>query len=521
MSVSKMRKRGSFLWVGFGLIVLGLCLISSGPAAAAPKGKVVVLSTAPFSMVGGDCHTIKSATAQGIKALLYDGLVTAGKDGEIEPALAKSWKIGPDWSSITFNLDETAKFHNGEPVTAEDVKFSIERAMKPEMKFNLAGEVKRKIESIEVKDKHTVILHLKEPYPAFFFRTNAFLGIVPKKYVEQVGDKEFAQKPIGAGPYKLVGFKQDVWMEVEAVADHYRKVPNVKTVLYKVVREPATRVAMMKTGEADISQLSITSIKDIEKDPNLTLIYSKEAWPASIMFYDLAHKDRKSPFHDPRVRQAVSYGINRKAISEKVMHGATTPWGDILAPYHPGFDPNIKPDPYDPEKAKALLKEAGYPNGFETTISCMPPHKIHAEAAAASLRSIGIRTKVNAPELMTFIRYTFGKKLSGLGIYPAPFWSGITHPGVSLESFLSSQNKFSYYSPPEVDAALFKLSAAIDEKDIADQARALSKLYRDLRIRAILWAFNYPYALGPRIKKWENTGGCSYPTRLEFLELKN
>jgi len=177
-----------------------------------------------------------------------------------------------------------------------------------------------------------------------------------------VGDAEFAKHPIGAGPFKWTDYQQDVYVNVEAVEDHYRRVPQVKTLNCKFLTEGSTIIAMFKSGEADVVQIPFWNYPEVRNDPKLRTIWSKFTFGPSLIFYDLAFPSEPSPFHDVRVRRAASYAINRKAICEKVLHGAAEPWGDIFAPYQPGCDPNLKPTPYDPEKAKALLREAGYAN---------------------------------------------------------------------------------------------------------------------------------------------------------------
>jgi peptide/nickel transport system substrate-binding protein len=191
-----------------------------------------------------------------------------------------------------------------------------------------------------------------------------------------------------------------------------------------------------------------------------------------------------------------------------------------LAPYNAGFDPNIKPTPYNPEKAKALLKAAGYPKGFDTTITTSPAAKTETEAIAASLRKVGIRAKVIAPEAGIWARSVMGKKARGLGRHPGPWWVGRSHPAVALESHLSSKSPWTFHVTPEIDAALVDLGNFMDQKEVSARAKALSKMYRETLIRAPLWTQNVPYGLGPRVKYWEPVSGWVFMAGLEFLELK-
>jgi len=346
--MSKMKKMSRPLVIGVMILGIGLFLTLPGTAQAAPRGKVTIATSGDAGMRGGDPHTCTGARGLTIISLLHEKLVMKDSKGLLQPALAKKWEVGPNWSYIKFYLDDRAKFHDGTPVTAEDVKYSFDRARRPELKFNFGGELRRKLDRVEIVDKHTVIVHNKSAFPALFDRCAEYIGIVPKHYVEKVGDAGFAKNPIGAGPFRFVDYKQDVFYKVEAFTDHYRKVPNVKTVVYTNVQEDMTRISQLKTGEVDIVKLPYATFWQVAKDPNIRIQFSKFAYLATLAFYDLPFPKEPSPFHDIRVRKATSLAINRELICKKVMHGLDTPWGDMLAPYHAGYDPGIKPPPYDP-----------------------------------------------------------------------------------------------------------------------------------------------------------------------------
>ncbi len=191
---------------------------------------------------------------------------------------------------------------------------------------------------------------------------------------------------------------------------------------------------------------------------------SKYTYLRTLAFYDLAFPEEKSPFLDLRVRQAAAYAIDYKGITQNVMHGTGEPYGDILPPYATGYDPSIKPWPYDPEKAKALLKEAGYPNGFDTMITSDEPVKDETVAIAASLAKVGIRAKVNIPEHGIWTREIHEKKLRGLGSHPGPWWSGYSHPGLALDSHLGETSPWVFYNKPEIAKDVSKLLLMTDEK---------------------------------------------------------
>jgi peptide/nickel transport system substrate-binding protein len=261
----------------------------------------------------------------------------------------------------------------------------------------------------------------------------------------------------------------------------------------------------------------------VKNNLELKIIWSKFTFAPTLLFCDLAFPNESSPFHDARVRRAASYAINRKVICEKVLHGAAEPWGDIFAPYEPGYNPDLKPDPYDPEKAKALLKEAGYPNGFDTTFTYGFPiiDKIQIQAVAADLARVGIRAKLVELEAGTFMGNWREKKFRGLTSGSTAYWGGISHPGVALESFVSSGSYWTYFTTPQIDEAWKKLSALTDEKAIVVQARELSRIWHKSEIRSILWAIHRPFGISPKVKSYKAVPGVVQVTGLEFLELKD
>jgi peptide/nickel transport system substrate-binding protein len=237
-----------------------------------------------------------------------------------------------------------------------------------------------------------------------------------------------------------------------------------------------------------------------------------------LAYYDLPFPEEKSPFLDIRVRKAASLAINRKMICEKVLRGLNIPWGDILAPYNLGYDPSLKPEPYDPEKARALLKEAGYPDGFDTQLVSGPATKLEAQAMAANLTKVGIRAKLNVPEAGIWSRMVRERKVRGLGRHPGPWWAARSHPA-SAWSHLDSKYPWCFYNTPKIDKDLAELETLTDKDAIAAKARAMSKEYRESYIRAPLWSCNVPFGLRKRVKYWKQTPGLIHGVNFEYLEL--
>src|SRR5437879_2895739 len=274
---------------------------------------------------------------------MHDALVKPMPGNLMTPSLAESWTVSPDQRTYEFKLREGLKFHNGDPFTAEDVKFSFHRTKGTKI-------LKEKVREITVVDPSRVRFHLNEPFPDFM----AFYGtlttgagwIVPRKYVEKVGDDGFKKHPIGLGPYRFVSHTPGVELVMEAYEGFWRKMPAVKRLVFKVVPESTTRMAMLKRGEVDVAYLlDVPQAQEVKKDTTLRLAFSGGI---GIFFLDFLDQwDPKSPWADKRVRLAASHAIDRQALSEAETLGASKPAGNFI-PRSFEFALPIEAAPYNP-----------------------------------------------------------------------------------------------------------------------------------------------------------------------------
>ena len=293
---------------------------------------------------------------------LHDALVKPMPGAPMAPSLAESWSMAKDGLSYEFVLRKGTRFHNGDPVTAEDVKFSFER-----YKGAAAKSLKERVAGVDVVDPARVRFRLKAPWPDFmtFFGTPATgaAWIVPKKVVEKLGEDGFKKAPVGAGPYKFVSFNPGVEMVLEAFDQYWRKPPTVKRLVFKVVPDETTRLAMLKRGEADIAYSIRGALADeIKRTPGLTLKATLGPFTEWILFGD--QFDTKSPWHDRRVRLAANLAIDREQLNQAEYVSAARVTGSTI-PSTFEFHWPAPPYPHDPAKAKQLLAEAGYPRGFD------------------------------------------------------------------------------------------------------------------------------------------------------------
>jgi peptide/nickel transport system substrate-binding protein len=299
-----------------------------------------------------------------------------------------------------FVLRANAKFHNGEPVTAEDVKFSFER-----YKGASSQILKAKVKEIRVLDPRRVQFRLTEPWPDFitFYGTTATSAgwVVPKKYVESVGDDGFKKAPIGAGPYRVVKVDPGIEMALEAFEGYWRKPPSVKRLVFRSLPDETTRAAALKRGDVDVAYfLNGPIAEDVRKTPGLKLTAVRSNTIFMLDFRD--QWEASSPWHDPRVRLAASLAIDRKALNQAEQLGFAGLTANVV-PRALEFALPLDADPFDPARAKQLLAEAGHPRGFdggEFTIA--PPYESAGETIATYLGNVGIKTRIRTMERAAF-----------------------------------------------------------------------------------------------------------------------
>ena len=347
-----------------------------------------------------------AASTDNFLHIVHDALIKNFRDKRYDHlALAEHFEFAEDARSATFRLRAGIKFHNGDPVTAEDVKWSYEH-----YRGAWGKVVQERTEAVDIVDKSTVRIRFKVPFLDFptLLGTSNVCGIgwvIPANHYEKVGASEFAQKPIGAGPYRLVAHEPGTKLEFEAFEDYYRPV-HVKHFTVLSVPEPATRVAMLERGEADIIyQIPGDLLERVKRSTKLMLapVVSGNFWLEFPGF-----TDPKSPFHDKRVREAISLAINRPAINDAEAGGMGIVGGNWINS-DVEYALEWPPLEYNVAKAKKLMAEAGHPNGFKVDwLTPTPPYFSRGERVISQLQAIGIQAKLQVME-----RGVFQKKQEG------------------------------------------------------------------------------------------------------------
>ncbi len=445
---------------------------------------------------------------------LHDALVKPMPGKSMAPSLAESWSTSPDGLVYEFVLRKGAKFHTGEPVTAEDVKFSFERYRGISVKT-----LKEKVAAVETPDPGRVRFRLKQPWPDFMtFYGSPATGagwIVPKKYVEKVGEESFKKAPVGAGPYRFVSFSPGVELVLEAFDGYWRKTPSVKRLVLKSIPDAATRHAMLAHGDADIAYgVSGELGETVRRTPGLTLRPTPFVSTHWLLFAD--QWDPKSPWHDRRVRLAAHHAIDRQAINQAQTLGFSKITGSIIPT---SFDFYWQPPvhPYDPAKAKQLLTEAGYPNGFEAgDFWCDAATSGFSEAVLNYLQATGIRTRLRPLERAGFLKAYQEKKLKNI-IYGL---SGIFgNAATRIEPYATSTGTYAY-GYPDIDGLFREQATELDPKKREATLHKIQQLIHEKVMFLPIWQLALLNGHGPRVAESGLGLIPDYPWSAPYEELK-
>lgn len=449
---------------------------------------------------------------------LHDAMVKPMPDNVQSPCLAESWSASKDNLTHDFVIRDGVHFHNGEPVTAEDVKFSYERYRGAAHQL-----MKKQVASIEALDKRHVRFHMKKPWPDFltFYSSASGSGwIVPKKYVEKVGDDGFKKAPVGAGPYKFVSFRPGVELVLEAFDGYWRKKPSVKHLVMKVIPDESTRLAALKRGEVDIAySIRGELAQELQSTPGLKLepvvlqapnwLYFPEQW------------DPKSPWHDVRVRQAANLAIDREGMSKALFLGYCKVTNNAVVPYT--FEYYWQPPKavYDPEKAKKLLAEAGHGSGFDAGLMyCDSSYANMAEVSINNLAAIGIMARLQPIERAGFFAGYTGKQYRRGIIQGASGAFG--NAATRMASFVVKDGAYAYGSYPDIDELFPQQADELDPKKRGAILAKMQQLVYEKAIYAPIWQLGFLNGSGPRVghSSFGTIPGFAYSAPFEDITVK-
>ena len=475
----------------FAAAFAALALLSSGTAGAqTPPGVLLVGQIAePKSL---DPQAVTASNDFRIVVNLYDGLVRFKKGTlEVEPALATDWTISDDGTLYTFNLRDDVTFQDGTPLNADAVVFTFERMLKEDHPYHGTGPFPlafffSQVDTVTAKDEHTVEFKLKEPFAPFLSNLAYPTGlIVSPEAVKEYG-QDFGRHPVGTGAFKFEEWEANQRVVVTRNDEFWEGAPPLEAIVFRPVTDANTRVAEMLSGGLDVMvEVPPDSLQTFRDDPSFKVY--EEAGP-HLWFLILNTKD--GPFADKRVRQAVNYAIDKKALTENVLQGTA----DIAAgPIPPAFawanDGSVEPYPYDPDKARELIKEAGA-EGADLTFyvteggSGMLDPVAMATAIQADLAKVGLNAKIETYEWNTFLS-NVNPGLEGKADMAEMAWmtnDPDTLPFLALRSdAMPSEGGFNsgYYSNPGVDRLLDEARKTTDQAERGRLYNEVQKIVHD------------------------------------------
>ena len=463
---------------------------------------------------------------------VHDALIKSMPQGVLTYSLAEHAEMSADFKQAAFRLRAGLKFQDGTPLTTADVKWSYEN-----FKGAYAKIFHDKLDSIKIVDDRTIIFNFKQPFLDFMALYNGGVSgigwVVPHKYYEKVGSDGFKTKPIGAGPFKLVSQQAGSQMVFEAWEDYWRRTPGAKRIVVKGIRDPASRLAGLQTGELDLAYgMTGKLLPRVTKDKNLRWDKNFTA-PWYLLFPGYTEKD--SPFYDKRVRQAVSLAINRAFISKRETQGIGIPWGNWINAENPdalkGDGKDLPVPEYNPEKAKKLLAEAGYPNGFdfEWYVPFVPYFDM-GERVLVDLRAVGIRGKLEVLEGPAF-RAKMGRGRKGYPGNKTIVQNIDPRPGgasASVRVFAVCGSPQSFICDPQIEELWKKHEASVDPEVRQEALDKIQHIVVENYYAVPIYLNPFVHAVGSRVlpegdkdfHRYWDTLNAPYPWPWEVWEVK-
>src|SRR5713226_3331947 len=468
-----------------------------------------------------DPHFLSIAPNINIAWHVFDALTHVDEDARLIPGLAVSWRA-IDATTWEFRLRRGVRFHDGAELTAEDVVSSIERTLK--VPNGQLGTFTRRIIAREIVDPYTLRLKTATPYAMVPYDLDSVF-IVSSKAAARSGPEDFdsGRAMVGTGPFRFVRFSRGDRVELARNDGYWGAKPAWEKVVFRIVPTDPARLAGLLSGELDaIEQVPTADLPRIRRDSRLN-IAQKVSW-RTIFFYLDQYRDRapgltdkagrplqSNPFRDLRVRHALSKAINRQAIAERLMDGAALPASNLVSPPVFGYAPDLEPEPYDPEGARRLLAEAGYPDGFAMTLSATNNRYVNdeqiAQAAAQMLARVGVRARVEVFPINAYLpkarKHEFAFAMFGWGSFSGDLALRALVATADPDKGFGAFN-WSGYSNPRVDKLLERAFASVDAKQREALAREAMRLaMRDYAViplhhQIAVWAMRKPLAYAPR-----------------------
>lgn len=452
--------------IRFALRAAAIAAVAAASSAIAAPASLTVALPGDFPSLNPSRDT--SPLGFNYRLNVYDQLTEIQRDGQIKPRLATEWSHSADLLTWTFKIRKGAKFHDGKPLTAKDVvwsmKYILDDPKSPTRTFL------KLVASVELVDDETVRFKLTEPY-AIFHRQISFINIMSEEYFKAAGEEGYATKPIGSGPYKMVRWAKDDRMVLEANADYWRGAPALKSATFRPIPAEAGRVAALISGEVNLVTTLPPALMDQLGSQKSVKVGTAPG--SRVMF--LAFNISKAPYDNAKFREAVDLAIDREAIATRLLRGLGRATGMMIPPNNVGYDPSFTAVKQDIPKAKQLLAESGYkgePVVFQYPNNNFVLANEVAQAMAGYLIAAGIKVELKPLEFTAFFPLWLQTKLEG--IYFFAFGSTQYHGDTILTSLYEKGGR-NYGTNPEVDR-LIKVQRTLT--DVAEQKKVLAQIFR-------------------------------------------
>ncbi|MBT9260305.1 MAG: ABC transporter substrate-binding protein [Clostridiales bacterium] len=524
-----------WVWLLAGFLVLSACGTGSpipGESAQTPSpGEPRYGGTLVRSLNYGDPANLdpivkNEVAAQMVTMNLFDTLVHVDPvEKTIQPGLAESWDISPDGLTYTFHLRQGAKFHNGRDIKAQDVVYSFQRVVDPKNASPFAnrlegvvgyaafrqGEASR-LEGLDAPDDYTVVLHLEKPKPGLFYDLgNPALGIVPREEVERLGE-DFGQRPVGSGPFQFESWQKDDQIVLAAFPDYWAGRPYLDRVIFRIMKEEATRDAEFQAGNLDVMVIGEAQYKRYSQDPN----WKPYMIEVPELFTRALHLNTtRPPLDNVKVRQAINYAVDKALVIEKVLSNKAYVAVGPIPSSSPAFNPNLKGYEYNPDKARQLLKEAGLEHGFDLEVISSSYWAKSVEGIMGYLQDVGIRVKLVQMESTTvFDRTAEGDFQAAFNSYGGGLDAVMTMYRIFHSSNFGRPGNTTRYHNPQVDALL---EEALYEMDEARRIQLVQEAEKIVVEEAPWFFFNYNKAVMIH-QPWVH-GLRPVPTDIDYQDL--
>ncbi|HEY7578433.1 MAG TPA: ABC transporter substrate-binding protein [Acetobacteraceae bacterium] len=477
-------------------------VVAFAAAHAAAQSKDALTVDLPGDVATMDPHLQWDTESYTVYRNIFDNLLTRDVSGKIVPQVAIAWHYTDD-TTIVFDLRSDIHFQDGSPLTPEDVAFSVRRIINPAFKSPQLSQFDQ-IVSADVTGPAQVTLHTKTPYPVLLAQL-VKLSIVPKAYVEKVGDQKFNQEPMGSGPYRLRSWQRGVQSVLDAVDGYWRGKPPFRSVTFRAVPDGPTRIADLRTGRADITRgLSPDDAESVKGEKSLQLLPVATERVAYLFINTLA-----TPTKDRRVRQAIAMAIDRDTIISALQQGYARPVNIVLSPADFGYVTDVPPWPYDPARARALIKQAGAEGAALTFITSPSYDRRLNEAVQQMLGDVGLKVEISMTDQPTYLRRRQGTPEEA-GSLSQGRWScacqdadGVIFPLFRSGSIWSKMNN------PAFDAEVDAARTTLDEAKRLEHYRRAFQILRE-EVPAIGLFQDYAIYLARKELKWTPTANEAF-----------